>query len=161
MTLWPLQVSHGEYFGNPAATLGRLAASEPRAKAGLRLRLRCGAGLNFNALALDSLPLYLNGADEQPFRLYEQLLGNACALFIKSVDGDWVERLPTDALRPCGFDDAEAALPVVPQVEAMPQVMPVLRALRAAGVSYEVVPGVTARIGSPLSTTDTCCSGWR
>jgi type VI secretion system protein ImpG len=115
VTLWPLEVSRGEYFGNPAATLGRLAASEPRAKAGLRLRLRCGAGLNFNALALDSLPLYLNGADEQPFRLYEQLLGNACALFIKSVDGDWVERLPLDCLKPRGFDDQDALLPVVPR----------------------------------------------
>lgn len=115
VTLWPLQVSHAEYFGNPAATLGRLAASEPKAKAGLRLRLRCGAGLPFNALALDSLPLYLNGADEQPFRLYEQLLGNACAVFIKSVDGDWAERLPLESLKARGFDDQDAVLPVVPR----------------------------------------------
>ena len=115
VTLWPLQVSRAEYFGNPAATLGRLAASEPRAKAGLRLRLRCGAGLAFNALALDNLPLYLNGADEQPFRLYEHLLGNACALFIKSVDSTWVERLPLECLKPRGFDDQDAVLPVVPR----------------------------------------------
>ncbi|WP_397431636.1 type VI secretion system baseplate subunit TssF [Pseudomonas chlororaphis] len=115
VTLWPLQVGHAEYFGNPAATLGRLAASVPKAKAGLRLRLRCGAGLPFNALALDSLPLYLNGADEQPFRLYEQLLGNACAVFIKSVDGDWAERLPVESLKPRGFDDQDAVLPVVPR----------------------------------------------
>ncbi len=30
VTLWPLQVSQAEYFGNPAAVLGRLAASEPK-----------------------------------------------------------------------------------------------------------------------------------
>jgi type VI secretion system protein ImpG len=113
--LWPLKVSGAEYFGNPAAVLGRLAASEPQAKAGLRITLRTGAELTFDKLDLDSLPLYLSGADEQPFRLYEQLLGNACAVFVRQPGADWVERLPADALRPCGFDDREAALPVVPQ----------------------------------------------
>jgi type VI secretion system protein ImpG len=115
VTLWPLKVSQAEYFGNPAAVLGRLAASEPKAKAGLRITLRTGAELPFNALSLDSLPFYLSGNDEQPFRLYEQLLGNACAVFARQPGSDWVERLPPDALRACGFDDREAALPVVPQ----------------------------------------------
>jgi type VI secretion system protein ImpG len=115
VTLWPLKVSQAEYFGNPAAVLGRLAASEPKAKAGLRITLRTGAELPFNALSLDSLPFYLSGNDEQPFRLYEQLLGNACAVFARQPGSDWVERLPQDALRACGFDDREAALPVVPQ----------------------------------------------
>lgn len=115
VTLWPLQVSQAEYFGNPSAVLGRLAASEPKAKAGLRITLRTGAELAFNKLSLESLPLYLNGVDEQPFRLYEQLLGSACAVFARQPGSDWVERLPADALRSCGFDDREAALPVVPQ----------------------------------------------
>jgi len=115
VTLWPLQITQAEYFGNPAAVLGRLAASEPKAKAGLRITLRTGAELTFDKLTLDNLPLYLHGADEQPFRLYEQLLGNACAVFARQPGGDWVERLPADALKPCGFDDREAALPVVPQ----------------------------------------------
>ncbi|MBD8122562.1 type VI secretion system baseplate subunit TssF [Pseudomonas lutea] len=115
VTLWPLKVSAAEYFGNPGAVLGRLAASEPKAKAALRFTLRTGADLAFNRLALDSLPLYLNGADEQPFRLYEQLLGNVCAVFVRQPGRDWVERLPQDAVRSCGFDDREAALPVVPQ----------------------------------------------
>ncbi|MCE6984449.1 type VI secretion system baseplate subunit TssF, partial [Pseudomonas frederiksbergensis] len=43
VTLWPLQVAQAEYFGNPAASLGRLAASEPKARAGLRITLRTGA----------------------------------------------------------------------------------------------------------------------
>ncbi|MEQ7921825.1 type VI secretion system baseplate subunit TssF [Xanthomonas sp. WHRI 1810A] len=115
VTLWPLTVSRAEYFGNPHAVLGRLAASESNAKAGLRITLRTGAGLSINSLNLNNLPLYLNGADEQPFRLYEQLRGNVCAVFAREPAGDWVERLPNDALKPCGFDDGEAALPVVPQ----------------------------------------------
>jgi type VI secretion system protein ImpG len=115
VTLWPLKISQAEYFGNPANVLGRVAAGEPRAKAGLRLTLRTGAELPINSLGLEHLPLYLNGADEQPFKLYEQLLGNACAVFARQPDGDWIERLPVDALKPCGFDDREAAMPVVPQ----------------------------------------------
>lgn len=115
VTLWPLQVTQADYFGNPSTVLGRLAASEPKAKAALRITLRTGAELTFDKLALDNLPLYLHGADEQPFRLYEQLLGNTCAVFVRQPGADWVERLPADALKPCGFDDREAALPVVPQ----------------------------------------------
>ncbi|CRI59589.1 type VI secretion system baseplate subunit TssF [Pseudomonas sp. CCOS 191] len=116
VTLWPLQVARAEYFGNPGAVLGRLAASEPKARAGLRLTLRSGAEIPFSSLPLTHLPLYLNGADETPFRLYEQLLGSACAVFVRQPGADWVERIPVeDALLPCGFDDREAALPVVPQ----------------------------------------------
>jgi type VI secretion system protein ImpG len=115
VTLWPLKISQAEYFGNPATVLGRLAASEPKARAALRLTLHTGADLPFNSLNLNHLPLYLNGADELPFRLYEQLLGNACAVFARQPGADWVERLPVDALQPCGLDDREAAMPVVAQ----------------------------------------------
>ncbi|WP_434771499.1 type VI secretion system baseplate subunit TssF [Pseudomonas entomophila] len=116
VTLWPVQVARADYFSNPGAVLGRLAASEPKARAGLRLTLRTGADLPFASLPLTHLPLYLNGADETPFRLYEHLLGNACAVFVRQPGADWVERIPVEhALLPCGFDDGEAALPVVPQ----------------------------------------------
>ncbi|MGE6387545.1 type VI secretion system baseplate subunit TssF [Pseudomonas sp. NPDC078416] len=115
VTLWPLKVSQAEYFGNPATVLGRLAAAEPKAKAGLRIVLRSGAETPFNSLTLENLPLYLNGADEQPFRLYEQLLGNACAVYARQPGADWVERLPGEAIKSCGFDDREAAMPVVAQ----------------------------------------------
>ncbi|MDE1197615.1 MAG: type VI secretion system baseplate subunit TssF [Pseudomonas sp.] len=115
VTLWPLKISHAEYFGNPVTVLGRLAATEPNAKAGLRITLRSSAELPFNTLSLENLPLYLNGADELPFRLYEQLLGNTCAVFARQPRAGWIERLPIDALRPCGFDDREAAMPVVAQ----------------------------------------------
>ncbi|MCE7766882.1 type VI secretion system baseplate subunit TssF, partial [Pseudomonas putida] len=38
-----------------------------------------------------------------------------CAVFARQPGSDWVERIAPSALRPCGFDDREAALPVVPQ----------------------------------------------
>lgn len=43
------------------------------------------------------------------------LLGNACAVFVQAPGGDWVERLPPESLRPRGFDDEDAVLPVVPR----------------------------------------------
>ena len=88
VTLWPLQVAEAEYISNPAAALGRLAASEPRAKAALRITLRSGAEIPFASLELDNLPLYLNGLDELPFRLYEQLLGNRIAVFARQPGRD-------------------------------------------------------------------------
>lgn len=115
VNLWPLALAQAEYFGNPQAVLGRLAASEPKARAGLRLTLRTSAGQPFSELALDALPLYLHGAGEQPSRLLEQLLGNACAVFVREPGTERVARLAADALRPRGFDDADAALPVVPR----------------------------------------------
>ncbi|MGI4837125.1 MAG: type VI secretion system baseplate subunit TssF [Janthinobacterium lividum] len=115
VTLWPVRVAQADYFANPQAVLGRLAASEPKARAGLRITLRTGGEVPFAELGLETLPLYLHGADEQPFRLYEHLLGNACAIFAREPGGDWVERLPVDALRARGFDDGDAALPVVPR----------------------------------------------
>ena len=114
MTLWPLEVAQADYFGNPAAVLGRLAASEPRAKAGLRIRLRSGAGIPFDSLSLDALPLYLHGADEQPYRLYEQLLGNACAVFVRA--GQCLGRTPADEQPACAWlRRRDALLPVVPR----------------------------------------------
>lgn len=115
VTLWPLSISRAEYFGNPAAVLGRLAANEPKARAGLRLRLQTGGGLPFSALDLQSLPLFLHGADEHPYRLYEQLLGKSCAVFAQAPGGEWVERLAPGALRARGFDDKDALLPIVPR----------------------------------------------
>lgn len=115
VTLWPIKVCQAAYFGSPATSLGRLVASEPNAKAALCITLRTGAELPFDHLSLENLPLYLNGADERPFRLYEQLLGSVCAVFALQPGADWIERLPDDSLKSCGFDDREAALPVVPQ----------------------------------------------
>ncbi|HMV39110.1 MAG TPA: type VI secretion system baseplate subunit TssF, partial [Plasticicumulans sp.] len=40
VTLWPVELTEAEYFGNVTAVLGPAANSAPRARAGLRLRLR-------------------------------------------------------------------------------------------------------------------------
>ncbi|MCF1772612.1 GNAT family N-acetyltransferase, partial [Pseudomonas aeruginosa] len=59
--------------------------------------------------------LEVRASNQPPYRLYEQLLGNACAVFVRAPDNAWVERLPTSSLRARGFDDEDALLPVVPR----------------------------------------------
>ncbi|PWV64781.1 type VI secretion system baseplate subunit TssF [Plasticicumulans acidivorans] len=117
VTLWPLELTDAEYFGNVTAVLGPAASSAPRARAGLRLRLRVTAGLKFEELTLERLPLYLRGADQLPFRLYEQLLGNAVQVLARPAErpAPWFQWLGRESLRPLGFDDDEALLPLAPR----------------------------------------------
>ncbi len=115
VTLWPLQVSQAEYFGNPSAVLGRLAASEPKAKAGLRLTLRTGAELPFNSLALDNLPLYQAVPTNSPSASTNNCwaMPARCSPASPAATG-WSGCRRMRCAR-AGFDDADAALPVVPR----------------------------------------------
>ncbi len=117
VTLWPVELTEAEYFGNVTAVLGPAANSAPRARAGLRLRLRATAGLSFDALSLERLPLFLRGADQLPFRLYEQLLGNAVAVLARPAQrpAPWFQWLGRESLAPMGFEDEQALLPLSPQ----------------------------------------------
>ena len=73
--LWPIQLIEAEYLPNPSAVANLGIDSQPGLKAGLRLRLRCTAGLQFSHLAIDNLVFYLRGG-EVAVHLYEQLIAN-------------------------------------------------------------------------------------
>jgi type VI secretion system protein ImpG len=116
VTLWPLQLAEARYFDTPAAlTAAGLAA--PRGlqfRAGLRLRFRTLAGVQVKTLALDSLPVFLAGADELPRLIYEQLLANGVGYTVRTVaqDGEFIEaHHEASALRAKGYDETEALLP--------------------------------------------------
>src|SRR5260370_36232113 len=89
VTLWPLELVHGEYTGY-VGDLGD-AQLPGRARAALRLKLRSTAGLNFSAPALDDLSPFLFGSDEPPPRLHEQIIRPALAAFARpaSQAGAW------------------------------------------------------------------------
>lgn len=113
VTLWPLELTEAEYLSGASAVANCGVPSRPGLKAGLRLRLRATAGLTFDQLSVTALPIFLRGADDLPFRLYEQLLGNAMGMAIRPLSGrSDVELLESDAIRRLGFCDAEALLPV-------------------------------------------------
>jgi type VI secretion system protein ImpG len=114
-TLWPLEVVGAEYTSF-LGDLGNLRLPV-KTKAALRLRLRASAGLNFNQLALDTLPLYLRGGDEVAMRIHELLLAHTVALVVRPAGqgGSAGTVITDDPVRPMGFADDEALLPYGPR----------------------------------------------
>ncbi len=117
VTLWPLELAEAEFLGSTAAVAALGITELSEVKAGIRWRLRCTAGLTFDKLALDSLPLYLQGTEELPMRLYEQLLANAQAIVVQPAKGKktWREVTAKSNIRPLGFADDQALLPHGPR----------------------------------------------
>jgi type VI secretion system protein ImpG len=115
LKLWPLEVSaiaHSTYL----ADIGEVPlASRRPIKGALRLRLRTPAGLTFDKLSLDRLPLFIRGQDQVSLRLYELLLGSAVGLVIRPPDRSWQEVVAESPVRSIGFDDEQALLPHGPR----------------------------------------------
>ena len=111
VTLWPLELTEAKYVETPAAlaAAGIPLPDGQTVRAGLRLKFRVTAGAPTNALALDTLPVFVAGADELPKRLYEQLLGNAVGYLVRA-PGVSVS-YPATAIHPRGFADDEALIP--------------------------------------------------
>lgn len=111
--LWPLQIIEAEYFSRDVASLD--LPKIPDVRAGIRLRLQTTAGLTFNQLSLDKLPVFIRGNGNLPMHLYEQLLANPLALVVRPVKKPiaWQEVLESSNVRPLGFNDQESLLPSV------------------------------------------------
>lgn len=113
VTLWPVELVEARYFAC-AGKLGHIdLARLGGVKAALRLRLRCGAGLNFSELALDQLQLHMRGSGALPARILEQLLGHAAGVLVAPAQESpaWHEFVPKKLIRALGGGDAEALLP--------------------------------------------------
>lgn len=117
LTLWPIELVEAEYLSGAGAVANTGAPSLPGLKAGIRLRLKTTAGLTFNQLSLNNLPLYLRGAGELPMQIYEQLLANSMAVVIQPVNRPitWQHIIKQAAVLPLGFAVSEALLPYTPR----------------------------------------------
>jgi type VI secretion system protein ImpG len=111
VTLWPLELTQASYFTRDEAQLG--LPDLKGIKAGVRFRLKTTAGLMFNDLALDRLPIFLYGLDQRRFRLYEQMLGNTAAIVVRSPQQSGTPLAILDAthLRRVGFENDESLIP--------------------------------------------------
>lgn len=117
VTLWPLQVAEAQYVG-AARDLATFGLPEVhKARAAVRLRLQTLGKASLGQLPLQTLPLYLQGPEDLPMRLYEQLLANTVAVIARPVATPvpWQQQLPADCCRGLGFADDEALLPAVPR----------------------------------------------
>lgn len=117
ITLWPLELIEAEYLSGIGAVVNTGAPSLPGLKAGIRLRLKTTAGLTFNQLKLNNLPLYLRGVGELPMQIYEQLLANSLGVVIQPTKRPiaWQHVIKQSAVIPFGFIQDEALLPYTPR----------------------------------------------
>lgn len=104
--LWPLRIAEAEYLGSRAATAAFAARAGVRADAALRIVIEATGEIALGELPVDSLPIYLSGAETIPGELYRQVLGDTVAVV---GEGSGAAHLPLP--RPHGFDDDCAALP--------------------------------------------------
>jgi type VI secretion system protein ImpG len=113
VTLTPLTVAGAECFLNASdLSLSSLPLRE-RPRGGVRLKLQLPAGLPFASLPLDTLRFYLAGLPDVAMRLHELLL-SSCIGVLAGPAGSGSERLllPGAVVRPVGYADDEAMLPV-------------------------------------------------
>ena len=112
-TLWPLELTQLEYFTH-AADLPMAALPEWRKyRAGLRIRLRTTAGVEFPQLALDSLRLHCTGVDDVAHRLHELICGHALGVLVLPTrrPAAWFETIDGESIETVGFEDDQALLP--------------------------------------------------
>lgn len=115
--LWPLEITEAEYLPSLGAVANLGVPSLPDLKAGIRLRFKTTAGLKFNELSLDTLPLYLRGGGELPMHIYEQLLGNSFAVCVQTTEKPiaWQYIIKDKPVKRCGFSDEQALLAYSPR----------------------------------------------
>lgn len=115
VTLWPIELVEAQYYTREIGTLGVPRLQD--AKAALRLRLRCTAGLTFDKLSLENLVIYLQGVDETPMRLYAQLFAHATSVIVRPTErpAPWQEIIPAANIGRVGFDNEQSVLPYGPR----------------------------------------------
>jgi type VI secretion system protein ImpG len=114
VSLWPLEIVAAEYFSfAPDLPLASLAVGN-KVRGGVRLRIRSTAGLNFDQIALDSLRIHFSGADETAYKLHELCLGASLGMLVgpPARPAPWTHYVPPREIRPAGFEDDQALLPV-------------------------------------------------
>jgi type VI secretion system protein ImpG len=107
VTLWPFEVTDVRYYTRelyPFQSLGSFAG-----KAVLQIRLSGRMKLDFQKLSLDSLVLFLRGADDLPDILYENLIRHALGVAVRApgLASDPRRFVPADrSIRRYGFQHA-------------------------------------------------------
>jgi type VI secretion system protein ImpG len=114
VTLWPLEIKRVQYTTLLTELREIRLPSKRRPKAMLRLQLGATAGLRFDQLALDELPLFIAGNDELALSIYEQLVSGAFAIVARpgTRPHAFTEVIEEPVVvRPLGFEDEDALLP--------------------------------------------------
>ena len=114
VALYPIEMASAEYFSfAPDLPLASLPVAR-RIRSGVRMRLRTTAGMNFSQLALDELRVHFSGSDDIAYKLHELFMGAALGMLAAPAGSPWPWHVFIDAahIRPVGYEDYEALLPV-------------------------------------------------
>jgi type VI secretion system protein ImpG len=114
VTLLPIEVVSASFFSfAPDLPLNTLPIAQ-RIRGGLRIRLKTTAGLKFAQTRIDRLCFYLAGRDDAANKLLELCLSTGLGVLVRPIGGrpSEVTLLPPSTIRPVGFSDDEALLPV-------------------------------------------------
>lgn len=113
VTLWPLTIAEAQYVGSARDLAAFGLPDVANVRAAVRVRLQTTGKATFGQLPLRSLPLFLQGPEDLPMRVHEQLLANTLAVIVRPAvkAPPWQQRLADDCVRPVGFRDDEALLP--------------------------------------------------
>jgi type VI secretion system protein ImpG len=112
VTLWPLRIAEVSYHTRELLQFNLPPGLSTRAV--LRIRLESTSGIDFSKLPIDTLPLFLRGADDLPDALYEQIFGNAIGVVAVKPKGIPVPEQFSPAkfsIRSLGLDSEHALLP--------------------------------------------------
>ena len=112
--LWPVEIVSANYFSfAPDLPLTTLPIAQ-RIKGGVRIRLKTTAGLKFSQTAIDRLCVHLAGRDDVANKLYELILASGLGMLVLPGKGPARKHdvLPARDIRPYGFADDQALLPV-------------------------------------------------
>ena len=115
--LLPIELTEAEYIGSAAAVAALGLPDQRGVRAAIRLRLKTTGEAPFAKLELERLPLFLSGPEGARVRLFEQLVANVTAVFVRPTERPlpWQERLPASTVRTLGTEPAEALLPRAPE----------------------------------------------
>src|SRR5262245_45643208 len=110
--LWPVELVEAKYLAY-APALPRELQLTRKVQAALRLRLRATAGLSFDSIALERLPLHFTGNPGVASRLHEAVLSSPLGVLVMPANpkARWFHFADAAEVRRLGYSDDEALLP--------------------------------------------------
>jgi type VI secretion system protein ImpG len=110
--LWPIELVEAKYLAYPPE-LPRELQLPHKVQAAVRLRLRATAGLKFDAIALERLPLHFTGNPGVAARLHEAVLSAPLGVLVMPANpkARWFHFADAAEVRRVGYSDEEALLP--------------------------------------------------
>lgn len=109
--LYPLRISEVEYLASRTAVASFAAAADVRAEAGIRIRFEATGPIPLEALAIERLPLYLDGSEAVPGELYRQIIGECVAAIARPAASASARPVSLPLPTQAGFSEDEALLP--------------------------------------------------